>query len=120
MVLSGLYHVLEIAGPAVVVDDAQVGGHIELVAHEMGVGEGVVNIALGVVGYLTVGTVEGEVNGGMLKHGCVMVGHHAAGEGLSRVFGLVVLTLIAHTARTLYLTVDAMQSWFLFPYLEVG
>lgn len=83
-------------------------------------GEGVVNIALGVVGYLTVGTVEGKVNGGMLKHGCVMVGHHAAGKGLSRVFGLVVLTLIAHTARTLYLTVDAMQSWFLFPYLEVG
>ena len=58
-----------------------------------------------------------KVNGSMFQHRKVLMLNHATDKGLCRIFGRVILTLVAYSSGTFYLLIDAQFTRLLEPYL---
>ena len=73
---------------------------------------------LAVEGDTVVVLVQRQIDRGMFEHCRMLAGDHALHKRARRIRRLMILTLVAHSAAALHLTVDAVCTGHLLPYLE--
>ena len=105
---------VEVVHTSVLHQYAQVGGDVSLSVHHVDMCEPVMAIEVSTVVVL----VERQIDSGMLQHCRMLAGDHALHKRPRRVGSLVILTLVAHSAAALHLTVDTVRAGLLLPYLE--
>ena len=114
MVNRWLTEFLEVVHTSVLHQHAQVSGDVSLSIHHVDMRKPVLAIECGTVVVL----IKRQVDSGMLQHCRMLAGDHALHKRPRRVGSLVIFTLVAHSAAALHLTVDAIHTGLLLPYLE--